>query len=822
MEIRPGTHIGRYKIQSLLGAGGMGQVYLAQDTQLNRTIALKILYSEVASDKQRMHRFIQEAKAASSLNHPNILTIHEIGESNSILFIATELIDGETLRKRMTKARLKLCEAIDFAMQVASALAAAHAMGIIHRDIKPENLMVRRDGYVKVLDFGLAKSTQPQTIDSEATTLLNTSPGLLIGTVNYMSPEQARGLETDVRTDIWSLGVVLYEMVAGCIPFQGATSTDTVVAIIERDPPHLGSQRAGVPIQLERVVRKALAKEREERYQTVKDLALDLKALKRELEIETELERSVAPELKAGDSQSRKVSEQTKTVLQRTPLRTSSYADQARRHARTLILLTALAAIVALSYFVYARYYASDSDAIDSIAVLPFTNDSGDPEHEYLSDGISESLINNLSQLSQLKVIARSSSFRFKGKNADPQEVAKALGVRAILNGHLARRGDRLQISAELIDTRDQRQIWGEQYNRAFSDILTVQEEIAQDISEKLRLRLTGEEKEQLAKRHTSNSEAYQAYIQGRYFWNKRTKENLEKGIEYFTQAIDKDPNYALAYAGLADSYLILGNLSLLPPKDAFPKARAAATKALELDGELAEADVSLAFIKYLFEWDWPSAECGFKRALELNPNYGPGHQWYGVSLAGRGRTAEAIAEAKRAQEVDPLSLTINAVIGWMFFLARQYDQAIEQEKKTLEMDPNFALAHSFLGPAYEQKAMYKEALAEFQKAASGSPEESLLSEIGHVYAVAGKRSEAREMLNKLKELSKQHYLPPYQMALIHAALNEKDQAFALLENAYEDRFPWLIHLKVEPRLDPLRSDPRFEDLVRRVERPQP
>ncbi|HZI87558.1 MAG TPA: protein kinase [Pyrinomonadaceae bacterium] len=817
MDLPPGTHIGRYKIQSLLGTGGMGQVYLAQDTQLNRAIALKILPSGVAADKQRMGRFIQEAKAASSLNHPNILTIYEIGQSDSIHFMATELIDGETLRQRMAKT-LKLTEAIEVAIQVASALAAAHEAGVVHRDIKPENIMVRRDGYVKVLDFGLAKLIQHQP-DRDATTLVNTDPGIIMGTVNYMSPEQTRGLETDARTDIWSLGVVIYEMVAARLPFQGATATDTIISIIEREPAHLGSHTTEVPAQLERIVRKALAKERDERYQTVKDLALDLKALKRELEIEAELGRSIAPNLKAAQSQSKTVSEPTKTVPLPKPLRTSSDADEARRYVRNAIVLTALAAIAALSYFVYARYYASGSDVIDSIAVLPFTNDSGDPEHEYLSDGISESLINNLSQLPQLKVIARSSSFRFKGKNADPQEVAKALGVRAILNGRLARRGDRLQISAELIDTRDQRQVWGEQYNRSLSDILTVQEEIARDISEKLRLRLSGEERERLTKRQTRNSEAYQAYIQGRYFWNKRSKESLEKGIEYFNQAIEKDPNYALAYAGLADSYIILGNFGMSPPKEAYPKARAAATKALEIDDALAEAHVSLAFTKHLFEWDWPSAERDFKRALELNPNYGPGHQWYGVSLAARGRTAEAIAAAKRAQETDPLSLTINAVVGWMFFFARQYDQTIDQEKKTLEMDPNFALAHRYLGMAYEQKGMYKEAIAEFQKTADGSDEELLLGELGHAYAAFGKHSEAREVLNKMKELSQQRYFPPFEMALIHAALDEKDQAFALLEKSYEDRYPWLIHLRVDPRLDPLRSDPRFDDLVRRVER---
>jgi serine/threonine protein kinase/tetratricopeptide (TPR) repeat protein len=830
MPLAPGTKLGRYEIRSILGTGGMGEVYLAHDAQLDRTIALKLLRSDVASDTQRMRRFIQEAKAASSLNHPNILTIHEIGQSDSIHFIATELIDGETLRERMTKARLRLTETLDIAIQVAGALAAAHAAGIVHRDIKPENIMVRRDGYVKVLDFGLAKLTEYLSANSDATTMMNTEPGLIMGTVSYMSPEQVRGQNLDVRTDIWSLGCVVYEMIAGRVPFTGETSSDVISLILQKEPLPLTRYSPEVPGEMERILTKTLRKDAEERYQTIKDLLLDLKTLKQELEFEAKLERS-APvdarrgELAASTSETTEVTDSERRITAPVGARETSSAEyivrEIKQHKKW-VALVAVAFVATVAAFTYFYFVRGDKAEIDSIAVLPFANAGTDPNTEYLSEGMADSIANSLSQFPNLRVIPLSQVSRYKTREVDPQEVGRALGVRAVLTGSVIQRGNTLNIRTELIDVTQVSRLWGEQYNRQLSDILTVQEEIARDISEKLRLRLTGEHRERMTRRYTGNSEAYQAYIQGRYFWNKRTEESLKKGIEYFNEAIEKDPNYALAYAGLADSYIILGNFGLLPPRDAYPKSRAAATKALEIDHSLAEAHVSLAFTKHLFEWDWPGAESGFKRAIELNPNYGPAHQWYGVSLAGRGRLDEAIAEAKRAQEVDPLSLTINAVVGWMLYLDRQYDQAIEQERKTLEMDTNFVLAGRYLGLAYEQKRMYDEAIEVFQKASTVSGERPLdTAALGHAYAVAGKHREARDVLKKLTEQSKQDYFPAFEIALIYSELGEKDEAFAWLEKAYEERYPWLIHLNVDPRLDSLRSDPRFQDLVRRVGLPQ-
>jgi tetratricopeptide (TPR) repeat protein len=421
-----------------------------------------------------------------------------------------------------------------------------------------------------------------------------------------------------------------------------------------------------------------------------------------------------------------------------------------------------------------------------------------------------------------LRVVPRSTVFRYKGRDIDPQAVGRELDVRAVLTGKLVQRGDTLSIQTELVDVAEESQLWGEQYNRKLADLLAVQEEISREISEKLRIRLSGEERKQLVKRYTENTEAYQLYLKGRYYWNKRTAEDLKKGIGYFQQAIDIDPNYALAFAGLADSYIIFGNFGLLPPKEVYPKARGAAQKALEIDGNLAEAQVSMAFVKALFEWDWQGADAGFKRAIELNPNYGPAHQWYGVYLAGAGRLTEAVAQAQRAQEVDPLSLTINSVVGWMLYFDRQYDRTIEQEKKTLEMDPNFVLSYRYRGMAYEQKGMYPEAIADLQNAVtlSGS-RTTVLGPLGHAYAIAGRRSEARKVLDEVMQLRARSYFPSYEIALIYTGMGEKDQAFEWLDKAYEERSPWLIHLRVDPRFETLHSDPRFADLVRRVGLPQ-
>ncbi len=791
MAIAAGTFLGRYEIRAPLGAGGMGEVYLARDTNLDRTVALKILPVTVASDQGRMRRFIREAKAVSALNHPNIIIIHEIGQADSVHFIATEFVEGVTLRQHMTSTRMKLSEVLDVTIQMVGALAAAHAAGIVHRDIKPENIMVRTDGYVKVLDFGLAKLTKSHASDSEAVTMFATEPGRVIGTIAYMSPEQARGLTVDARTDLFSLGIMLYEMIAGRLPFEGATASEMIASILEKEPPLLARYSREVPSDLERIVMKALAKDREERFQTVKDLLIDLRRVKQRLEFEAELERSVPPDLNSkvvvatGGGQSQ-LSPTKEPAGFSSPNSTAPLPGRGRRSRK----------------------------AIDSLAVLPLVNASADPNTEYLSEGITESIINSLSQIPKLRVMARSTVFRYKGRETDPQEVGRDLNVRAVLTGRVLQLGDRLIIKAELVNVADGSQLWGEQYNRELSDIFALQEEIAQQISEKLRIKLTGEEKKRLTKRYTENTEAYQFYLKGRFYWNKRTSEAAKKGIEYFEQAIEKDPNYALAYAGLADSYALLGGYDVLRPKDSYPRARAAATKALEIDDTLAEAHTSIARIRMAFDWDWLAAEREFKRAIELNPNYATAHHWYGMYLVRMGRFDEALSEIKQAQKLDPLSLIINADMGAPLFFARQYDQAIEQHRKTLEMDLNFPPTHLRLGAAYEQKGMYQEAIAEYQRAIELSGDNTKTSVVlGYAYAVSGRRAEAQKELDQLKEQSNS----PYDIAMIYTALGDKEQAFEWLEKAYEDRSGGLVFLKVDPGLDSLRSDPRFADLLRRV-----
>ncbi|HEY8186956.1 MAG TPA: protein kinase, partial [Pyrinomonadaceae bacterium] len=799
--------------------------------------ALKLLPSYFTRDEERVRRFQQEARAASALNHPNIITIHEIGQVEERHFIAIEFIDGETLRAPLNRSRLSLRATLDVAIQVASALVAAHKAGIVHRDIKPENIMLRRDdGIVKVLDFGLVKLTEKhaeQSADSATPTrvLAKTDAGVVMGTVSYMSPEQARGLNVDARTDIWSLGVLLYEMVTGRLPFAGETSSDVIASILTTEPPPLTRLAPQAPAELERIMSKTLAKDREERYQTAKDLVIDLKKLKQRLDVDAEIERTsikdpgVVLTTRNGRAAVETVQQSAATTGSGSniaqPTSSAEYVvSEVKRHkVAAFVALTALAIAFAATFAYFSRS-ASRLPAITSVVVLPFANTSGDPEIEYLSDGISESLINSLSQLPQLKVIARSSSFRYKGKDDDPRDVATALGVEAILTGRVTQRGDSVVISTELMDARDRTQIWGAQYNRKLTDLVSLQGEIAGEIVEKLKLKVSGGEKG-LDKHYTENNEAYQLYLKGRFYWNKRTGDSLKKSIEYFNQAIEKDPSFALAYAGLADCYLVPANP--LPPREKMPKAKAAAMRALELDETLAEAHTSLARVAHVYTWDWPGAEKEFKRALELNPRYATAHQWYGGYLETMGRYDEAMAERKLAQELDPFSLVINFEAGLAFYFARNYDQAIDQFQKTLELDPNFLPAHGSLAAAYEQKGMYDKATAEFKDLTfKGSEWPMGVATLGHIYAVSGKKDEAQAVLNQLKDRSSQEYVPANSIALVYAGLGDKDQAFAWLERAYEERaFAIAQGLKRDPRWDSLRSDPRFADLVRRIGVPQ-
>ncbi|HXG91572.1 MAG TPA: protein kinase [Blastocatellia bacterium] len=761
-----GEAISHYRIISKLGAGGMGEVYLAEDTRLGRQVALKFLPASYQYDPDRRTRFLHEARTASALRSPNIAAIYDIGEHDGVMFIVMEYVEGELLSTRIGRGPLALREAAEIAMQVADALDEAHALGIIHRDIKSSNLMVTPRGLVKMLDFGLAKMIRVATQDDsrELTAPLGqaTSPGIVLGTVSYMSPEQAFGRDLDNRSDIFSLGIVIYEMLAGQLPFKGASVTEIVDNIIHQEPLPIASFNSNVPVELERITRHCLEKDREQRYSSARELAVDLRAFLRET-----------------DSGSVRTS--------------SSTAAQTQRRVRS-------------------------RRAIDSIAVLPFLNASGDADTEYLSDGVTESIINNLSRLPRLRVMARSTVFRYKGREIDPLKVGRELNVRALLTGRVLQRGDLLIIKAEMVDTSDGAQVWGEQYNRQLSDIFAIEEEISNVISEKLKLKLTGPQRKQLTRRYTENTEAYQLYLKGRFYWNKRTEESLKRGIEYFNQAIETDPNYALAYAGVADSYNILASYSALAPKDAFPRAKAAATRALELDEKLAEAHASLAFALFGYDWNWAEAEKQFKRAIQLSPNYANGHHWYAVFLAPMERFDEAFVEINRAQELDPLSLPINTSVGWLFHLARRFDEAITVYQKTLEIEPGFGLAHRRLAQTYEQVGKHAEAEAEFQAAEKCSGEDAeLIAARGHFYAKTGEQDKARRELARLNEMAASRYVPAYLIARIHIALGEMDEAFKLLNAACEERYGYLIYLKADPVFDPLREDARFAELVRRV-----
>ena len=784
-DLLVGQTFGHYKISKRIGSGGMGEVYLATDVKAGRKAALKLLPMRFTGDAERLKRFQQEAHAVVALNHPNILTVYEIGEDHSTHYIASELIEGETLRQRLLRARMQLSEAVDVAIQVASALAAAHEAGIVHRDINPGNIMLRPDGYVKVLDFGIAKLAEqeaPATMPKEeALVLVETHLGSILGTVPYMSPEQAFGAPVDKGTDIWSLGLVLYQMVTGHTPFIGDTPREVMTSILEKEPPPLTNYVKQAPAQLQQIISKALRKDRGERYQSAGEMLQALKNLRHNLEVKRELERSTTP----------------------------SWLRWTRSPAALVLILLASALALALPFY-WHRNPTTSLPPEKSIAVLPFLDLSETKNQEYFCDGMSEEIIDALAKVEGLRVVARTSSFSFKGKSTDVSEVGKKLNVENVLEGSLRREGNRVRITTQLINARNGFRIWSETYERELQGVFALQDEITRAIVDALKIKLAIS----LPGHEQRDMEAYDLYLQGLYFSNKGSEEDLRRALAFFQRAVEKDPTFARAWTGISKVWYFLADV-YVKPLDAYPTSKEAALKAIALDEKDVEAHCYLSEAKRVLDWDLAGADAELKRALELDSNSAPAHFFSALVPLFHGELKEGLRLVLEAKKLDPVSPITSYVATAAYLANDQIDDAISEGQRTLLLDPNYFYLDSDLAAAYREKGNFAEAIALYTKAQDATHLPS--SGLAITYTRMGRQTEARNILAQLLQAREKRYISAPAIAAVYVALGDKEEAFRWLERAFAEHSGILQWIAFLPEFRPLHSDARFPHLLRRI-----
>ncbi|MCK4430179.1 MAG: protein kinase [Candidatus Aminicenantes bacterium] len=783
------TYAGRYQIIEELGKGGMGKVYKVNDTKIKEKIALKLIKPEIAKDKKTIERFSNELRLARKIRHKNICQMFDLGEDQGTHFITMEFVPGQDLKGLIRQTgQLAVGTTINIAKQICDGLTEAHKLGVIHRDLKPSNIMIDKEGDVRIMDFGIARSLEAKGI---------TGAGVMIGTPEYMSPEQVEGKEVDQRSDIYSLGVILYEMVTGRVPFEGDTPFTVGVKQKSETPQNPKEINSQIPDDLNQVILRCLEKEKEMRYQSAGELRSEL----------TNIEKGIPTT--------------ERVVPERKPLtsREITVTFGLKKLFIPVLVVTALVIVAVIVWqFLLKKEPLSVLPSKPSVAVLPFEDLSQQKDQGYFCDGLADELINRLTKIESLKVPARTSAFSFKGKELGIKEIGKQLNVEMVLEGSLRKAGNKLRITVQLVKVSDGYPLWSEKYERDEADIFALQDEISLAIVDNLKVKLLGEEKEELVKHHTKNLEAYNLYLKGRHLWYKRNEDGLKKAVNYLEQAIEKDPNFALAYAGLADAYNMLVTYHFLSPKEGYPRAEKAAIKALEIDSGLSEAYTALAWISDRYKWNLEEAESTYKHAIQLNPRYVHAHTWYAWCLVAMGKYDEAIVEVKIAQDLDPLSLIINADLGEAYDHAGQYEKAIEQLKRTLELDDNFSRAHDYLGNVFLHKKNYAEAITEFETAirtSGGSPE--YIAALSQAYAAAGKKEDALKILKNLQKISESRFVSTADFALVYLSLDEVDKSLDLLEQAYIERSYLITQLKTDSRFRSLRSNSRFKALLKKV-----